>query len=98
MCVIWVVGKGFSQRSGAGHDETYSPVVKYYSLWVILAINAAADLELFQLYVTTAFLYDLLIEEIYLEQPRGHVISRGEQRVLTPQQTLRFETGLPELE
>ena len=38
-----LVAKDFSQRSGAGYDQTYSPVVKYDSLWVILAIAAAED-------------------------------------------------------
>jgi hypothetical protein len=43
----WLVAKGFSQRWGADYDQTYSPVVKYDSLWVTLAMTATEDLIIF---------------------------------------------------
>jgi hypothetical protein len=48
-----LVAKGYYQRLGVVYDQTYSPVVKYDSLQVILAMAAAEDMELFQLDVTT---------------------------------------------
>jgi hypothetical protein len=48
---------------------TFSPVVKHYSLRIVLAIAAAKDLEMIQLDIKTAFLYGDLQEEIYMEQP-----------------------------
>ena len=42
-----LVAEGFSQHWGADYDQTYSPVVKYDSLWVTLAMAAAEDLQLF---------------------------------------------------
>ena len=51
--------------------KTFSPVVKYDSLRIILSIAAAQDLDLFQFDVSSAFLYGDLAEEIYLEQPEG---------------------------
>ena len=56
--------------SGAEDDPIYSHVVKYDFLWVILAMAAAE--------VTTAFLYVVLKEEMYLKQPKGHVIREQE--------------------
>ena len=66
-----LVAKGFSQKAGIDFDETFSPVVKYDSLRIILSIAAAQDLDLFQFDVSSAFLYGDLAEEIYLEQPEG---------------------------
>ena len=66
-----LVAKGFSQKAGIDFDETFSPVIKYDSLRVILSIAAAKDLDLYQFDVASAFLYGDLSEEIYLEQPEG---------------------------
>lgn len=68
-----LVAKGFTQRQGVDYDETYSPVVKYDSLRIVLSIAAAEDLEISQLDVKTAFLYGDLNEEIYIEQPQGFI-------------------------
>ena len=49
--------RGFQQREGIDYTETYSPVVTYDSLRVLLALVAQEDLELVQFDVKTAFLY-----------------------------------------
>jgi hypothetical protein len=66
-----LVAKGFSQKAGIDFDQTFSQVVKYDSLRIILSIVAAEDLDLFQFDVSSAFLYGELTEKIYLEQPEG---------------------------
>lgn len=68
-----LVAKGFSQRPGIDFEETYSPVVKYDTLRVILSLVAAKDLDMAQLDIKTAFLNGELDEEIYIEQPEGYV-------------------------
>jgi hypothetical protein len=66
-----VVARGFSQIPGVDYNETYAPVAKLASLRILLAIAAAYDLDIDQMDVVTAFLANLLDEEIYMEQPEG---------------------------
>ncbi|RKK66392.1 Retrovirus-related Pol polyprotein from transposon TNT 1-94 [Fusarium oxysporum] len=65
------VVRGFEQREGIDFNETFASVVKPMSYKMIFAIAAALDLELEQMDVKTAFLYGLVTEEIYVEQPEG---------------------------
>lgn len=62
--------RGFMQEKNIDYTETFSPVVRYDSLRVLLAIAASKNLEIAQ-FVQTAFLYGTLDEEIYMEIPEG---------------------------
>ena len=55
--------------------------MKYSSIRILLALIAQYKLELDQLDVKTAFLYDDLKEEIYMSQPMGFKISGKENIV-----------------
>jgi len=61
--------RGFIQRQGIDFTETFVPVVRYDSLRVLLATVAERDLELLQFDVQTAFLYDVLSEDIFMKIP-----------------------------
>jgi ATP-binding cassette subfamily B (MDR/TAP) protein 1 len=76
-----LVAKGLSQRHGIDYVETFSSVVKYDTLRVILSSVAVNDREMSQLDLKTAFLYGELDEEIYLEQPEGFILSEQEDSV-----------------
>ena len=66
-----LVAKGYSQVQGVDFNEIYSPVVKHYSITIILSLVPQFDLELEQLDVKTAFLHGDLEETIYMDQPEG---------------------------
>ena len=66
-----LVAKGFSQVQGQDYDEIFSPVVRYDSLRLLLAISASRGWRPRQLDVTTAFLYGILKEEVYMHLPEG---------------------------
>ena len=67
-----LVAKGYSQLYGIDFTETFAPVVRFSSLRAILAIAAAADYEIHQMDVKTAFLNGDLDEDIYMQQPDGY--------------------------
>jgi hypothetical protein len=74
-----LVARGFSQIYGVDYLETYAPVAKLASLRILLAIAAAFDLEIHQMDVVTAFLANILDEEIYMEQPEGFIDERDDE-------------------
>jgi hypothetical protein len=67
-----LVARGFTQRPGYDFDETFSPVVRYESLRLLFALSAQRGWKPQQCDIKTAFLYDDLKEEIYMELPPGH--------------------------
>ena len=66
-----LVAKGYSQVEGVDFLETFAPVAKFNTIWCILALGAALDLEIHQMDVKTAFLNGELEEDIYMDQPQG---------------------------
>jgi Reverse transcriptase (RNA-dependent DNA polymerase) len=67
-----LVAKGFSQMPGFDYDETFAPVVKLTSLWLLLALVLKENLKhIHQLDVEAVFLNSPLEEEIYLCLPSG---------------------------
>lgn len=63
--------KGYSQKAGIDYTETFSPVIRYDSIRILLALATIHDMEILQFDIKTAFLYGDLEEEIYIKQPEG---------------------------
>ena len=63
-----MVTKDYAQRESIDYNEAFSPIVKHYSILILVAWY---DLELNQLDVKTAFLHGDLDEEIFMTQPVG---------------------------
>ena len=70
-----LVAKGFTQIPGIDFDETFSPVARFESLRLLLALAALEDWEIHQMDVKSAFLNGVLEEEIYMEQPQHMMTS-----------------------
>jgi hypothetical protein len=70
-----IVAKGFSQCPGFDYNKTFSPVVRYETLHILLAWSVLKNWDIEALDVKTAFLYGDLDEEIYMQQPEGVTIT-----------------------
>ncbi|KAL0312863.1 UNVERIFIED_CONTAM: Retrovirus-related Pol polyprotein from transposon TNT 1-94 [Sesamum radiatum] len=76
-----LVAKGFTQKEGIDYTEIFSPVVKYTTVRIILALTAHFDWELKQMDVKTAFLHGDLDENIYMAQPCGFIDNRNPEHL-----------------
>jgi len=72
-----LVAKGFSQVEGIDYEETFSPVARYESFRILMALAAKSNWEIHQMDVKTAFLNGDLNEEIYMEHPEGFKTQKG---------------------
>ena len=68
-----LVIQGFRQVYGIDYTESFSPVVRYSTLRILLAFAAALDLPIYHIDVKTAFLHAPLKETIFMCQPEGFV-------------------------
>jgi len=66
-----LVANGYTQWEGIDYNEVFLPVVKHWSVQILLALVVQYKLELDQLDVKIAFLHDDLEEETYMSQPMG---------------------------
>ncbi|KAL0412930.1 UNVERIFIED_CONTAM: Retrovirus-related Pol polyprotein from transposon TNT 1-94 [Sesamum radiatum] len=76
-----LVAKGFTQKEGIDFTEIFSPVVKYTTVRIILALTAHFNWELKQMDVKTAFLHGDLDETIYMSQPDGFLSDKHPDHV-----------------
>jgi len=63
-----IIARGNHQRPGIDCGESFSPVMRLEYLHTTLALAAIRDLD-----ITSAYLHGTLKEEVYVEQPEGHV-------------------------
>ena len=68
-----LVAQGYTQVEGIDLDETFAPVARLESIRILLAIASHLNFKLYQMNVKSAFLNEMLQEEIYVEQPKGFV-------------------------
>jgi hypothetical protein len=77
-----LVAKGFFQVEGLDFDQIFSPVVRFETVQLILALAALKNWKISGLDVKSAYLYGILDEEIYMEQPEGFVNPVHPKKVL----------------
>ena len=77
-----LVVKGFSQVKGLDFDQVFSPVVRFETVHLMLALAALENWYITGLDIQSTYLYGKLDEEIYMEQPEGFAVPRQERKVL----------------
>ncbi|GKA47511.1 retrovirus-related pol polyprotein from transposon TNT 1-94 [Tanacetum coccineum] len=68
-----LVARGYRQEEGINFDESFSPVARLDAIRIFLAYAAHMNMIVYQMDVKTAFLNDILREEVYVSQPNGFV-------------------------
>jgi hypothetical protein len=76
-----LVAKGYAQQYGIDYYETFSPVVRFSTIRVLLAFAVENDMLIHQMDVVTAFLNGELDEVIYMNQPEGYITPGNENLV-----------------
>uniref|UniRef100_A0AAV1UTG7 Reverse transcriptase Ty1/copia-type domain-containing protein n=1 Tax=Peronospora matthiolae TaxID=2874970 RepID=A0AAV1UTG7_9STRA len=66
-----LVAKVFRQKYGIDYTETFSPVIKYVTLRMVVAISKPFGWPINQLDVVTAFLYGVMKEQVFCVIPEG---------------------------
>ena len=66
-----LVAKGFKQQYGVDYTETFSFVVKYVTLRMVIAVAKYFVWTIDQLDVVTAFWYGVMKEEVFCVIPEG---------------------------
>jgi hypothetical protein len=65
-----LVAQGFSQVEGLGFGETFALVARHEAIRILLAFTASKGFKLYQMDVKSAFLNDVIQEEVYVSQPQ----------------------------
>lgn len=77
-----LVAKGFTQKKGQDYDETFSPVLRYSTLRLLLALSVKLNLSMNHLDVPTAFLNGFIKEKVFMEIPECAYFPDCNNRVL----------------
>ena len=72
-CKARLVAKGYSQKARVDYNEVYALVARWDTIRILVAVAAQRGWCIYQLDVKSAFLYDELNEEEYVDQPEGFV-------------------------
>ncbi|GJT00050.1 retrovirus-related pol polyprotein from transposon TNT 1-94 [Tanacetum coccineum] len=68
-----LVARGYRQEEGIDFEESFAPVARLDAKRIFLAYAAHMNMIVYQIDVKTAFLNDILCEEVYVSQPDGFV-------------------------
>ena len=62
-----LVGEGYSQMEEIDYEEKFTPVVRFESIRILLAIVCSLRIKLYQTDIKSAFLNGIMSEEVYVE-------------------------------
>ncbi|GJS80111.1 retrovirus-related pol polyprotein from transposon TNT 1-94 [Tanacetum coccineum] len=68
-----LVARGYRQEEGIDFEESFAPMARLDAILIFLAYAAHMNMIVYQIDVKTAFLNDIMREEVYVSQPDGFV-------------------------
>ena len=66
-----IVELGYKQQYGYNYDKTYSPIIQYISLKMILLMSLKRKCKLIKAIVKTSFCNTNIDEDVYINLPEG---------------------------
>nr|GEX39497.1 retrovirus-related Pol polyprotein from transposon TNT 1-94 [Tanacetum cinerariifolium] len=76
-----LVAKGYHHEKGIDFEESFAPVARLEVIHIFIAFAAHMNMIVYQMDVKTAFLNDILREEVYVSQPDGFVDPKNPNHV-----------------
>lgn len=76
-----LVCKGYFQVEGIDFEETFAPVARLEAIKMFLAIACFRNLKIHQMDVKSTFFNGTLEEEVYVEQPKGFMLTKNHDYV-----------------
>jgi len=74
-----LVAKGYAQQQGVDFDEVFAPVARIETVRVLLALAAQGGWQVHHMDVKSAFLNGDLTEVVYVQQPPGFLVGKGDK-------------------
>lgn len=71
-CKARLVLRSYKQIKGKDYKNAFSLVAKFITVRTLIALVAANNWHLQQLYINNAFLYDFIDDDIYMTIPLGY--------------------------
>ncbi|GKB94960.1 retrovirus-related pol polyprotein from transposon TNT 1-94, partial [Tanacetum coccineum] len=68
-----LVARGYRQEEGIDFEESFALVARLDAIQIFLAYAAHMNMVVYQMDVKTAFLNDIMREEVYVSQPDGFI-------------------------
>ena len=69
-----LVIQGNEQQYSIDYLKTFAPVAKFLTIYILFALAAKYNWEIEQMDVIIAFLNPILLDEVYIELPKGFTI------------------------
>jgi hypothetical protein len=66
-----LVAQGFSHMKGLDFGKIFAPVARLKAIRILLTFVASKEFKLYQMHVKSAFLNDVIQEEVFVGQPPG---------------------------
>jgi len=77
-----LIVKGCAQRYSDNFTETFSPVARYSSIKLVIAVAVKSGLYMHQMELSSAYLNSDLHDTVYMRQPEGFIDDQYPKRVL----------------
>ncbi|EOY01288.1 Uncharacterized protein TCM_011225 [Theobroma cacao] len=76
-----LVAERYKQEYGVDYEEVFAPVTRHDTIRMILGFAAQNQWLIYQLDIKSSFLHGKLQEEVYVDQPPGHIRTGEEHKV-----------------